>query len=111
MKACIDISVFVAQPAKSHGVLHGVIDTDAHIAPGAPLTLLHPDHPIPTPLLGGWTGTLTIEAVLAQPAASGCQCSLSLQDAVLPDEGLAQQFVAHLLSAFGLHFDPTELSS
>ena len=104
---CIDISVFVAPPPASYGVLHGTVDMQTQFAKGARLSLLHPQHALPAPLSDCWLGTMIVDAVLPPSAASGWQLILGLEDMNLPDAKTAQQFVTYLQSAFGLHFDPT----
>ena len=103
----IDISVFVASPPASYGVLHGTVDVQAQFTKGARLSLLHPQHALPAPLSDCWLGTMIVDAVLPPSAASGWQLILGLEDMNLPDAKTAQQFVTYLQSAFGLHFDPT----
>ena len=103
----IDISVFVASPPASHGVLHGPVDMQTQFAKGAQLSLLHPHHALPAPLSHCWLGMMTVDVALPPSAASGWQLMLGLEDMYLPDGATAQQFVAYLQSAFGLHFDPT----
>ena len=104
---CFDISVFVASPPASYGVLHGTLNMQKQFAKGARLSLLHPRHTLPAPLSNFWLGTMIVDVVLPPSAASGWQLMLGLEDMNLPDGATAQQFVAYMQSAFGLHFDPT----